>query len=141
MYSKEESRKLRETFWTAFGKSFPKKWILYKTNIKGLSLKFHFDLKSAMVSMDIDSDLEQRVQLWEKLTGLKSILKEEYLPEAIFEDFYPMEHGKEVSRIYVRLKEVSIHNKNSWRETMEFFSTKMIQFEAFFTTYKDIIDS
>ena len=37
MFNKEDSRKLREEFWIAFGKSFPIKWILYKTKIKGLS--------------------------------------------------------------------------------------------------------
>lgn len=140
MFSKEESRQLREEFWIAFGKSFPYKWILYKTKVKGLTFKFHFDLKSALVSMDIDTDLEQRIQLWEKLVALKSILKKEYLPDAIFEDFYPLENGKEISRIYVALKEVSIHNKNSWRNTMEFLYRSMIQFEAFFNDYRSILE-
>lgn len=140
MFSKEESRQLREEFWIAFGKSFPHKWILYKTKVKGLSFKFHFDLKSGLVSMDIDTDLEQRLQLWEKLVALKSILKEEYLPDVIFEDFYPLDNEKEISRIYVELKEVSIHNKNSWRDTMEFLYQSMIQFEAFFTEYRAILE-
>lgn len=140
MFSKEESRQLREEFWIAFGKSFPHKWILYKTKVKGLSFKFHFDLKSALVSMDIDTDLEQRLQLWEKLVALKFILKEEYLPDVIFEDLYPLDNEKEISRIYVELKEVSIHNKNSWRDTMEFLYRSMIQFEAFFTEYKAILE-
>lgn len=140
MFSKEESRQLREEFWIAFGKSFPHKWILYKTKVKGLSFKFHFDLKSALVSMDIDTDLEQRVQLWEKLVALKFILKEEYLPDVIFEDFYPLDNEKEISRIYVELKEVSIHNKNTWRDTMEFLYRSMIQFEAFFTEYRAILE-
>ena len=141
MFSKEESRKLREEFWIAFGKSFPNKWILYKTKIKGLSFKFHFDLKSAMVSIDVDTDLEQRIFLWEKLTALKSILKAEYLPEARFEDFYLLENQKEISRIYVTLENVSIHNKNTWRQTMEFLYATMLQVEAFFTEYKAILES
>ncbi|WP_419210958.1 DUF4268 domain-containing protein [Maribacter sp. X9] len=140
MFSKEESRKLREEFWVSFGKSFPHKWILYKTKIKGLSFKFHFDLKFALVSMDIDTDLEQRIKLWEKLISLKSILKEEYLPKAIFEDFYMLENEKQISRIYVELQGVSIHNKNTWRETMEFFNKSMVQFESFFREYKDILE-
>ncbi|MFT4612543.1 MAG: hypothetical protein ACI9OT_001931, partial [Gammaproteobacteria bacterium] len=44
MFSKEESRQLREEFWTSFGKSFPRKWILYDTKIKGFSFKFDFDV-------------------------------------------------------------------------------------------------
>ena len=141
MFSKEESRKLREEFWIAFGKSFPNKWTLYKTEIKGLSFKFHFDLKRAIVSIDVDSDFEQRIRVWDKLVALKSILLNDYLHEATFEDFYLLENKKEISRIYVELNHVSIHNKNTWRETMEFLNQNMLQIERFYEEYKDIIDS
>ena len=142
MFSKVESKKLREDFWIAFGKSYPKKWILYDTKIKGLALKFHFDLKKAMVSMDIEtSDLEKRIELWEKLIALKSILKNDYLQEAKFEDSLLLENHKEVSRIYIERNNVSIHNKNTWQETMLFLQGNMQKFEAFFEEYKDIINS
>jgi hypothetical protein len=140
MFSKEESRQIRQEFWTSFGKSFPRKWILYNTKIKGLSFKFHFDTKKALVVLDLEDDLESRINYWEKLTELKSILLNDYLPEAIFEEIYYLDNGKEISRIYAPLSEkVSIHNKNSWRVTMEFFNETMDLFEAFFLKYKDII--
>lgn len=141
MFSKEESRKLREEFWIAFGKSYPKKWILYKTKTKGLYFKFHFDVKKAMVSMDIDGSLERRITLWEKLVTLKSILSNEFLPEVIYEEYFILDNEKEISRIYVDLDNVSIHNKNTWRETMEFLFDNMNSFENFFLEYRDIIDS
>lgn len=141
MFSKEDSRKLREEFWISFGKSFPNKWILYKTKIKGLSFKFHFDLKVAVVSIDVDTEFEQRIKVWDKLVALRSILIDEYLQDAIFEDFYHLENQKEISRVYVKLEHVSIHNKNSWRETMKFLNSSMVQIEAFFEEYKEIIDS
>ena len=141
MFSKEESRILRQEFWTSFGKSFPRKWILYNTKLKGFSFKFHFDTKSALVALDIEDDLEHRIKYWEKLQALKSILLDDYLPEAIFEEEYFLENHKEISRIYVPLdQKVSIHNKNSWRNVMEFFNQKMSLFEAFFEEYKEVID-
>jgi hypothetical protein len=140
MFSKEESRQLRETFWTSFGKSFPRKWILYNTKIKGFSFKFHFDTKSALVALDLEDDLENRINSWEKLQSLKSILLDDYLPEAVFEEEYYLDNGKEISRIYVPLEQkVSIHNKNSWREVMEFFNTTMDKFERFFLEFEDIL--
>ncbi len=139
MFSKEESRKLREEFWIAFGKSYPRKWLLYKTDIKGLNLKFHFDLKKAIVSMDVDGDLEQRIENWEKVISLKSILLAEYLPDVLFEDEYFLENGKEISRVYIEKKQVSIHNKNTWQETMVFFYDNMSQLEDFFMEYEDIL--
>lgn len=140
MFSKEESRLLRETFWISFGKSFPKKWILYNTKIKGLSFKFHFDTKKALVALDIEDDLENRINYWEKLLTLKSILLIDYLPQAVFEESYILENGKEISRIYVPLNaKVSIHNKNSWQEVMVFFNDIMSRFEAFFEDYNEVI--
>ncbi|TBN06762.1 DUF4268 domain-containing protein [Hyunsoonleella flava] len=141
MFSKEESRILRQEFWTSFGKSFPRKWILYNTKLKGLSFKFHFDTKKALVALDLEDDLEHRIKYWEKLEALKSILIDDYLPEAIYEEEYFLENHKEISRIYVPLEQkVSIHNKNSWRDVMVFFNDTMHQFEAFFLEYKEVIE-
>ena len=140
MFSKEESRKLRQEFWTSFGKSFPRKWILYHTKIKNFSFKFHFDRKKALVSLDIeDENLENRIQYWEKMTALRSVLLE-MIPEAIFEEELYLENGKEISRIYVPLEQkVSIHNKDTWRAVMEFFNETMPKFEQFFWEYEDFI--
>lgn len=139
MFSKEQSRKLREEFWISFGKSYPRKWILYKTQVKGLSFKFNFGIDKAIVSLDIEGSLEHRIFFWEKLTSLKSILIAEYLPNATFDDCYLLENGKEISRVYIEKIEVSIHNKNTWQETMLFLNETMTIFEAFFAAYEDVI--
>jgi hypothetical protein len=142
MFSKSESKKLREEFWISFGKSFPRKWTLYNTKIKNLSFKFSFDKKTALVSLDLEhTDLGKQIEIWEKLNSLKTILKTNFLPDVIFNDAYILENQKEISRIYVKIENVSIHNKNTWRETMIFLNEKMLLFEAFFEEYKDIIDS
>ena len=142
MFSKEESRQIRQEFWTSFGKSFPRKWILYNTKIKGVSFKFYFDTKKAFVSLDVEDDLENRIKYWEKLIALKSILIEDYVPNAIFEEEYFLDNGKEISRIYIPLdSKVSIHNKSTWQQTMEFFNENMHLFEAFFEEYKEVIKS
>ncbi|MCH4552760.1 MULTISPECIES: DUF4268 domain-containing protein [Aestuariibaculum] len=141
MFSKEESRKLKQEFWISFGKSFPRKWILYNTKLKGFSFKFYFDNKKALVALDLEDDLEYRIKYWEKLEALKSILLDEYLPEAIYDEQFFLDNEKEISRIYVPLEQkVSIHNKNTWQEVMEFFNEKMTLFEAFFEEYKDVIE-
>lgn len=141
MFSKEESAKLRKEFWTSFGKSFPRKWILYNTKIKDFSFKFHFDTKKAMVVLDIeDQDLEKRINYYEKLVSLKAVLQE-YLPDVIYEDIYFLENGKEISRIYLELPGVCIHNKNTWQQTMVFLNETMQQFEAFYYEYEDFIKS
>lgn len=140
MFSKEESRQMRALFWTSFGKSFPQKWVLYNTKIKGLSFKFHFDTESVLVALDLEDDLENRINCWEKLVALKSILMNTYLPNAIYEETYYLKNGKEISRIYVPFEDkASIHNKNTWQAVMVFFNQKMTLFEAFFWEYYEII--
>lgn len=142
MFSKEESRLLRQEFWTSFGKSFPRKWLLYNTKIKGLSLKFHFDNKSALITLDLEDHLENRINCWEKLVALKNILQNEYLPDVIYEEEFFLENGKEISRIYLPLEQkVSMHNKNTWRDVMVFFNKNMSLLEAFFEEYRDVIKS
>ena len=137
MFSKAESKQLRQDFWIAFGKSYPRKWILYRTKVKGLSFKFDFGLKYAQVSLDVDAHLEKRILLWEKLCAFQSIFKEDYCPDAIFEDYFILDNQKEISRIYARLAKVSIHNKNTWQETMIFFNSTMDSFERFYLEYED----
>jgi len=141
MFSKEESRILRQEFWTSFGKSFPRKWILYDTKLKGLSFKFHFDNRTALIALDLEDDLENRINYWEKLLALKSILLDDYLPEAIYEEECFLDNEKEISRIYVPLEQkASIHNKNSWHDVIEFFNENMSLFETFFEEYKEVIE-
>lgn len=131
---------MREDFWLSFGKSFPRKWVLYNTNIKDFSFKFYFDTKKAQISLDIeDYKLENRMKYYEKIQSLQSILKEQYLPQIIFEDTYFLENGKEISRIYIQQDNLSIHNKNTWQQAMLFLNDRMIKFEEFWFEYEDII--
>ncbi|WAC02283.1 DUF4268 domain-containing protein [Lacinutrix neustonica] len=140
MFSQEESKQLKQEFWTSFGKSFPRKWLLYHTKIKGFSFKFQFDNKQAAVVLDLEDDLENRITYWEKLQSLETILKTDFLPDAIFEEAYFLENGKEISRVSVVLdQKVSIHNKNTWQDVMLFFNEHMALFEAFFYEYEDFI--
>ena len=140
MYSKAELKALKQDFWTSFGKSFPRKWTLYNTKIKGLEFKFHFDKKSAMVCLDIDDSLERRMEVWGKIKSLQTVILESYLPKAMFEEIYYIEEDKDISRVYVLLEGVSIHNKATWQQTMEFLSRSMNQFESFFEDFNTVLE-
>ena len=137
MFSREESAKMRQEFWTSFGKSFPRKWILYQTKIKGLSFKFNFDTKKAMVLMEIEGSLEHRIKYFEKMQSLQDILERDFLPNVVYAESYELENGKEVSCIFVEKKEVSIHNRETWQEAMLFLNENMIKMEDFWGEYED----
>jgi len=132
MFSKEESKKLIQQFWTSFGKEYPHKWILYNTKIKELQLKFTFTPKFAQVSLDIGSQDEIiRAYYFEKLIALKTILKTDYLPEAEFIESYELPEGKTISRIYLQLDEVSIHNKKTGQGFSGFFMLRCYYWKIF----------
>ena len=140
MFSKEESALLRKDFWTSFGKSFPRKWLLYNTKIKGFSFKFVAERKQAMVCLDIENP-DELVNLlyYDQMLSLKTLLETE-LPEVIFNDEYELESGKIIHRIYVPFEgKFSVYNKNSWRDCFEFYMETMPKFELFYYEYEDII--
>ena len=107
MFSQEESRQFKQEFWTSFGISFPRKWILYNTKLKGASFKFHFDNKKALVALDLEDSLEHRIKYWEKLESLKSILQSEFLPDAVYHEIYILDNKKEISLILILLSKSS----------------------------------
>lgn len=141
MYSREESKKIRQEFWTSFGKEYPQKWLLYNTGTREIQLKFTFERKYAQVSLDIiDEDPFIKAYYFEKLESLKTILENDYhLPEIIFDKEYELSEGKTVSRIYVHLDKVSIYNKKDWPRVKEFLYTKMLLLEDFFMDFSDYI--
>lgn len=142
MFSKEESARLRKEFWTSFGKSFPRKWLLYNTKIKGVAFKFLADRKKAMVCFDIENPDElTNLMYYDQMLSLKSLLENE-IPEVIFDNNYELENGKVIHRIYIpHQQKFSIYNKNSWRDCYEFFYETMTKFELFFLEYEDFIKS
>jgi hypothetical protein len=140
MYSKEESLKIKKEFWVQFAEVYPRKWILYDTKIKDVTFKFYVDNKKAQVLLDIEPKEEEKRKIYfEKIESLKTILLEDYLPEAILERNYFLESGKVVSRIWVEKSNVSLNNKNTWETIFDFFSDTMTQFELFFFEYEDYI--
>jgi len=128
MYSKKEAALIKKDFWTAFAAVYPRKWMLYDTNIK------------AQVLLDIEPKEEELRKIYfEKIESLKTILHEEHLPEAILERNFYLENGKVISRIWVEKTGVSLNNKNTWGEIFAFFNETMSQFEVFFYEYEDYI--
>ncbi len=141
MYSREESKKVRQEFWISFGKNYPRKWLLYNTKIKDFSLKFTFTRRLAEVSIDMDATDEiLRLYYFEKLQSLQAILKDEYLPDAVLAEAYELDNTKIISRVYVTKNGVNIHDKKDWPAVQAWLAEKMDSLERFFFEYRDFIE-
>lgn len=140
MYSKEEALQVKKEFWISFANEYPRKWLLYNTKIKDFSFKFNVDNKKAMVSLDIEpKNNEHRIIYFQKIESLQTILREDYLPDVLFNQNIQLDNGKTISRVWVELDGISINNKSSWPQIFEFFSKNMELFEQFFYEYEDYI--
>ncbi len=104
-----------------------------------MAFKFSADNKKAEVSLDIEmKDEIFRNAYYDKIWSLEDMLKEE-IGEFYKEEYYTLENGKVISRIWVEKSGVSIFNKNTWQEIFEFFVDKMNGFERFYYEYEDFI--
>lgn len=140
MFSKEESIQLKKEFWKTFADAYPRKWLLYDTKIKDASFKFNLDNKNVKVMLDIECrDENLRTIYYEKIESLKTILHDDYLPEALFERNLFLDNGKKISRIWVEMQGISMNNRENWDRIFAFFASTMELFERFFYEYEDYI--
>ncbi len=140
MYSKEETQRLKREFWTAFAERYPRKWLLYDTKIKDLSLKFHVDNKKAMVLLDVESrDDEKRTAYFEKLQSLQNLLESDYGDDFVFEKDHYLENGKAISRVSTTHNGLSLSRRDDWHTIFDFFADRMNALETFFLEYADHI--
>lgn len=140
MYSKAEALKIKQEFWTTFGETKSRKWLLYNTKIKDFSFKFYADNKTAKVLLDIEpKNIDKRIAYFEKIESLKNILEEEFIKGLIFEKDHILETGKIISRIWIEKDKISINNKATWNSIFDFFEENMAAFELFYYEYDQYI--
>ncbi len=149
MYSKEEAKTIRLEFWNSFQKysaskrrqkGLPKKWMLEKTGIKALNLKFEVDRNAAFSGIVISTQNEaKRMALYEKIESIKTILSEQLTDEVFYDLVFLEDDGRETSRIYCLLQNVNIYQQNDWPEIHEFLFRTMIVFEETFLEFRDFI--
>jgi hypothetical protein len=135
MYSKEENRILNQEFWESFGKytrfysikiGMPITWMLYKTKIKGLELKFEVQKKWVSVILEINHrNEEQRKKIYYKLLDYQSFIDEGFEGKLIWEYDVLLKEGKSVSRIFIGTMQYNYLNREHWKDIFEFMAVNM----------------
>ena len=149
MHTKEETKARRVEFWNQFQDFTNKrrrkqgrsgKWILDRTGINALNLKFHFDQNTALVGIDIETrNLDKRLELYEKLESTRKHIMSALGENAVWDVDYIRENNKAISRIYVSLDNVDIMDKQCWNRVNMFFFDRKTALEDFFLEYKDYL--
>jgi hypothetical protein len=135
MYSKEEAKKLRLEFWETFGnytaffgkqKIEKVKWLLHKTGIKNIDLKFDVNSKYVMVAIEVNaSSEERRFNLFVELNNFKKILNRDLQGELMWQEQFMLKNGKQTSRAYLINEQFNFHNRDHWPEIFRFMAENM----------------
>ena len=151
MYSRDEKKKLTTDFWSLFKKRCnvhpvlqfkKKKWILHRTKIKGVALRFEVGRENANVILELYNRSEKlQLKAFEVLERYKIIIEEGFENGLTWEFYYQRpDSGQEVCRIYTTLKNVDIHRQNQWPDIYNFFIENMLKLEENFLSVRDVLE-
>jgi hypothetical protein len=146
MYSKAEAKELMTRFWEEFAKytlffshkvGEPVDWMLYKTGIKGIELKFDVDPKYIKCAIESNArDEDRRLDIFIELAKYKLIIEEGFKKPLIWDDDCKLPVGKSVMRVYCELTGVNFHNRDNWPGIFNFMAGSMYRLQ---TNLKEIL--
>ena len=148
MYSKDEEKELKLTFWRKLNnrtRKIPgqrgkaKIWIGDRTGIKGVDLRFEVSRKKIIVALEINIKYEERrFILYEKLEATKKIFEDEFGEELIWDFAYEKNHGEEVCRVYKEMDGDFLISEQ-WPAIFDFMIDKMLRMEKAFNEVQDFL--
>jgi len=150
VYSKEESKKLKQAFWTAFGvvmkphhsaEGLKINWVNYKTEVKNIVFSLEADNKSVTISIDIlHNDAGLREIYFEQFEEFKmlfhTILEENWYWN---KEMYN-QRGMSYSSIYMS-QSGNIFDQNQWQEMFAFLKHRLLKLDEFWSDAKEIFKS
>jgi hypothetical protein len=140
MFTRAESSRIKQEFWTTFGKymrpipsaeGLEINWINYHTKIKDIYFRMTTDPRSASIYISLEhNDPAIRDSYFEQFLELKTILHTTLEEEWDWQRYVPV-NGKVISKIGKELPGISVFNKNQWPELISFFKPRMIALDSF----------
>lgn len=141
MFKREEASRIRQEFWTAFGRymnpvpsseGLKINWINYRTSVKDVHFRMDVNQKSAIIYIAMEhGDADHRELCFQQFEEFKTILHAELDEEWEWQLHVPVKEGKPVSRIYKQIAGVSVFNKDHWPELISFFKPRIIALDRF----------
>lgn len=148
MYSKQHASKLRQEFWTAFGKYMALhlssegeriNWSNYKTGVKGIHFKMDVNQQQVMIGIWI-SEGPHREIFYHQIHQFKNVLEGFTGESWVWKHQQKNEDGKLFSSIEMSLTPVNIFNKEDWPAIISFLKPRIIALDAFWNEVKPAFD-
>jgi hypothetical protein len=141
MFTREEASRIKEEFWTTFGRYMSPvlsaegekiNWVNYHTRLKDVYFRMDAGKKSGTISISMeqrDPDIQQLY--FEQFLPLKNMLHNTVQEEWVWQLHAPAADGKIISRIYKEITGVSVFNKDHWPDLISFFKPRIIALDSF----------
>lgn len=146
MYSRQEVTRLKETFWTTFGRYMQPvvpadgervNWVNYKTGIPGISFRMDADNTHASIAIVLaHKDDTIRAQHYAQLLQLQTLLHNELAEEWTWQENTTDEYGKSISRVGTSIHNISILKQEDWPALISFLKPRIIALDAFWSNVK-----
>ena len=141
MYTREETSRIRQEFWTTFGRylnpvpsseGLRVNWINYHTQVKDVYFRMTANSERAVIAISIEHiDNGIRDLYFEQFLELKTLLHGQLEEEWAWRRSTIDESNRPVARIEKELRHVSIFNKDDWPALITFFKPRIIALDAF----------
>lgn len=146
MFKREEAARLREEFWTTFGRYMSPvpssegmkiNWINYRTTFKDVHFRMHAGQHAASISISLEqADADVRELYFQQFEAYKTMLHATLEEEWEWQRNVTVTQGKVISRIYKELPGHSLFNKEHWPELISFFKPRIIALDQFWEDAK-----
>lgn len=143
MYSRQEVAKLKETFWTTFGRYMQPvvpadgekvNWVNYKTGIQGIGFRMDANNKQASIAIILHhNDTAVRQQHYAQMLQLKNMLRDATGEDWNWKQDAKDEYGKTYSSIGITTTGVNILNAEDWPALISFLKPRIIALDAFWS--------
>jgi hypothetical protein len=141
MFTREEASRIRQEFWTTFGRYMSPipsaegmkiNWVNYHTRLKDVHFRMDAGTRSAMIAVSLEHrDAGIRELYFEQFLQLKRMLHAALEEEWTWQQHVTTADGKVMSRIYREISGVSVLNKEQWPELISFFKPRIMALDAF----------
>jgi hypothetical protein len=146
MLNRTDSSRLREEFWTTFGKYMNPvpsvegakiNWVNYRTGFKDVRFRMDADNRSAIIAISLEhTDEGVRELYFQQFKELKTMLLTTLQEEWQWQPTLFVSEQKVYSRIYKELAGFSVFKKEHWPELISFFKPRIILLDQFWENAK-----
>lgn len=145
MFTREETSRMKEEFWTTFGRYMSPvpsadgvkiNWVNYHTTVKDVYFRMDAQPRLASICISIESrDLATQALVFRQFEEFKTLLH-----TTVDEEWQWQLHvagaGKITSRICKSILGVSVLNKDHWPVLISFFKPRIIALDSFWVDAK-----